>query len=162
MSDETSLPDKSIRIELDSRAVIEAYPQLRELPPSEAQVIMLYAAGMTQKQIAAFLDITQRTVEYVLSKHDITKIIRKGVEMQKLFLANSVGTVMMQAIAEIKKKTDEFQKMPVAQLMNLIRSCVDVQKHLSPPEKEKTDDSADLLTALRESAPKVLDTKPAS
>ena len=137
-------------VELDSFAVIDAYPQLRELPPKEAQVIMLFAAGMKPGQIASFLDIQPKTVDYIIGKHDITKVIRKGVEMQKLFLANSIGTVMMQAMAEIKKKSSQFKDLPVSQLMSLIRNCAEIQKSLNPPEKEKVDETADLINALRE------------
>lgn len=142
----------SSSIELDSFAVIDAYPQLREMPPKEAQVVMLYASGMNQQQIASFLEIGLPTVRGIIDKHDVTKIIRKGMEMQKLFLANSIGTVMISAIAEIKKKTKDFKGMRVQELMSMIRSCVEVQKHLHPPEKEKVDNTAELLNALR--APK--------
>lgn len=132
--------------------IINEYPMLKEMPPQHAEVVLLYASGMTRAAVAAYLGLRESTVGNVLSKYDITKIIRKGVELQKLLLANSIGVIMIQAIADIRNKSKDFKDMSVPTLMNLVRTCVEVQKGLTPPEKSQRDDTKELLEGLRDSS----------
>jgi hypothetical protein len=136
-------------VELDYMSIIDSYPQLRDMPPRDAQIVMLFAAGMTQAGIGQYLNISKSTVTAVLEKYDVSRVIRKSVELQRLLLANSIGSIMVSAITQVRKKVDEFQKMPVAQIVSILKQCVEIQKSLQPSEQVKSDDSKELIERLR-------------
>ena len=115
-------------IDVDMIQALENFPQLKELPPVEAQIIVLYAAGMLPAGISSYLGLSPNTVNTVLEKSKIAEIISKGVEIQKMLLANQIGGIMVAALAEVKKKTKEFKDMPVSSLMKLIESCHSIQE----------------------------------
>ena len=129
-------------IDVDMIQALESFPQLKELPPAEAQIIVLYAAGMLPAGIASYLGLHINTVNTVLEKSKIAEIIAKGVEIQKLLLANQIGGIMVAALAELKKKTREFKDMPVASLIKLIESCHAIQEKVKVKAIQTNDEKA--------------------
>lgn len=136
-------------VDIDLMSVMDSYPMLKELPPQEAMVIMYFALGMTPANIAGTVDVSKQTVLSIIRKHDITKVMRRGLEMQKLFLASALGSITIAAIAEIKKKSSDFAQMSVPSLVQIIKACADVQKTLNPPERQHQSDDQELLSSLR-------------
>ena len=109
-------------VDVDALALIENFPQLKDLPPQEAQIVMLYVAGMTPKAIGQYLDLSPQAVILVLNKHDFTKAMRRGLEMQKLLIANSIGAIMVSSILQIKRRAQEFERLSLPQIMQLVKT----------------------------------------
>ena len=145
----TEVLDRPDLVDIDVSSVIDNYPQLREMPARDAEIVIYYATGMTIVEIGNRVNLSRQTVYDTLKKYDITKVIRRGVEMQKLLLANSIGSIMVSAVQQIKTKHKEMKDMSIHGLMNLIKVCSDVQKHLNPPERRDETTTDDLVQSLK-------------
>jgi two-component system, LuxR family, response regulator FixJ len=80
---------KSLRIEQDERALLVA--RFAELSPRQAEVMLLVAEGLSNKEIAFKLEISPRTVEnyraWVMEKmhaSNLADLVRKVIAMKKV------------------------------------------------------------------------------
>lgn len=135
----------SALVNVDNAAIMETYPQLKEMPKKHAEIILLYAVGMKAKEIADHKGIARQSVYDVIGKYDVAKMIAQGMTLQKLMLASSLGIVMIHAMNQIRGKVGEMSKMGLRDIVSLLQKLVEIQTVLNPPELPKHSETPSAL-----------------
>lgn len=101
----------------------EQYPELKDIPLRDAQIILLASAGIEKTTIAEGMDISRQTVYDVLNKYKITDMIRGGINLQAMLTRAQVGTLMVEAASELMNKKSELKGMNARQLLDVVQKC---------------------------------------
>jgi predicted DNA-binding protein YlxM (UPF0122 family) len=101
----------------------EQYPELRDIPIRDAQIILLASAGIEKTTIAEAMDISRQTVYDILGKYKITDMIRGGVNLQAMLTRAQIGTLMVEAASELMNKKSELKAMNARQLLDVVQKC---------------------------------------
>ena len=99
----------------------EQYPELRDIPIRDAQIILLASAGIEKTTIAEAMDVSRQTVYDILSKHNVTDMIKGGINLQAMLTRAQIGTIMIEAAAELMNKKSELKRMNAKQLLEVVQ-----------------------------------------
>lgn len=118
----------------------EQYPELRDIPIRDAQIILLASAGIEKTTIAEAMDISRQTVYDILSKYKISDMIRGGINLQAMLTRAQIGTIMVEAAAELMNKRSELKQMNARQLLDIVQKCASTvgMIKVSQPEQSNT------------------------
>jgi predicted DNA-binding protein YlxM (UPF0122 family) len=101
----------------------QQFPELKDIPIKEAQVILLCSAGIEKTTVAEAMDISRQTVYDILKRHKVMDMIKGGINLQSMLTRAQVGTIMVEAAAELMNKRGELKKMNASQLLNVVSRC---------------------------------------
>lgn len=101
----------------------EQYPELRDIPIRDAQIILLASAGIEKSTIAEAMDISRQTVYDILGRYKITDMIKGGINLQAMLTRAQIGTIMVEAAAELMNKRGELKQMNARQLLDIVQKC---------------------------------------
>lgn len=101
----------------------EQYPELRDIPIRDAQIILLASAGIEKTTIAEAMDISRQTVYDILGKYKITDMIKGGINLQAMLTRAQIGTLMVEAASELMNKKSELKGMGARQLLDIVQKC---------------------------------------
>jgi len=101
----------------------QQFPELKDIPIREAQVILLCSAGIEKTTVAQAMDISRQTVYDILHRHKVVDMIKGGINLQSMLTRAQVGTIMVEAAAELMNKRGELKKMNASQLLNVVSRC---------------------------------------
>lgn len=128
------------------------YPELRDLPLLEAQVILLASAGIEKTTIADGLDIGRTTVYEILKRNKVYDKIKSGISLQVELTKLSIGEVMVEASALVRMKKGELKGMSLKQLMAVMQQCSSIlstmKVNVDPQKKKELDDEVSAFNAL--------------
>ena len=135
---------------VDQVALLERYPQLKEIPPHHMEIIIMTLAGFGAASIAERAKCSTRTIYNVLDKYDMRAIVEKGVEMQRLLLANQLGSMAVEAMMELKNKIPDLRKMSPTALLNFITGAIELSDMVRPKFNAKKQAESDLVDQLKQ------------
>lgn len=115
----------------------EQYPELKDIPIRDAQIILLASAGIEKTTIAEAMDVSRQTVYDILGKYNITDLIKGGVNLQAMLTRAQIGTIMMEASAELMNKKHELKKMTAKQLLDVVQKCSQTIQGIKVEQNEK-------------------------
>lgn len=131
------------------------FPELKDIPMRDAQIILLSAAGIEKSTIAQGMDISRQTVYDVLGKYKIQELIRGGINLQMMLTRTQVGTILVEASTELMKKKGDLKNMNATQLLNVMSMCTKIVQGMKiekagsqPPESKSSDPMEDLKNAI--------------
>jgi DNA-binding XRE family transcriptional regulator len=101
----------------------QQFPELKDIPIREAQVILLCSAGIEKTTVAEAMDISRQTVYDILKRHKVMDMIKGGINLQSMLTRAQVGTIMVEAASELMNKRGELKKMNASQLLNVVSRC---------------------------------------
>ena len=115
----------------------EQYPELRDIPIRDAQIILLASAGIEKTTIAEAMDVSRQTVYDTLSKHNVTDMIKGGINLQAMLTRAQVGTIMIEAAAELMNKKSELKSMSAKQLLEVVQRCAQTIQSIRVEQVER-------------------------
>ena len=138
-------------VTINKEAVLDQYPQLREMPPNHAEIIMLTAIGMTPTTISEHVGVSRQTVYDVLKKYDVYGIIKQGMDLQKLFLAAQLGSVMVEAITALNSDENlrKIKSMPPSQIIDFASRAAQIIEKLNPRQIEVVKSESSIIKELK-------------
>lgn len=101
----------------------EQYPELKDIPIRDAQIILLASAGIEKTTIAEAMDVSRQTVYDILGKYKITDMIKGGINLQGMLTRAQIGTLMVEAASELMNKKSELKQMNARQLLDIVQKC---------------------------------------
>lgn len=115
----------------------EQYPELRDIPIRDAQIILLASAGIEKTTIAESMDVSRQTVYDVLGKYKVTDMIKGGINLQAMLTRAQIGTIMIEAAAELMNKKSEIKRMNAKQLLEVVQKCAQTIQSIKVSEVEQ-------------------------
>lgn len=115
----------------------EQYPELRDIPIRDAQIILLASAGIEKTTIAESMDVSRQTVYDVLGKYKVTDMIKGGINLQAMLTRAQIGTIMIEAAAELMNKKAEIKRMNAKQLLEVVQKCAQTIQSIKVSEVEQ-------------------------
>jgi predicted DNA-binding protein YlxM (UPF0122 family) len=115
----------------------EQYPELRDIPIRDAQIILLASAGIEKTTIAEAMDVSRQTVYDILSKHNVTDMIKGGINLQAMLTRAQIGTIMIEAAAELMNKKSELKRMNAKQLLEVVQKCAQTIQSIRVEQVER-------------------------
>lgn len=139
------------QITINKEAVLNQYPQLREMPLDHAEIIMLSAIGMTPTTVAERVEVSRQTVYDVLKKYDVYAIIKQGMDLQKLFIASQLGSIMVEAITALNSDENlkRVKSMPPLQMMEFVNKAAQIVEKLNPRPIEVVKSESSIIKELK-------------
>lgn len=101
----------------------QQFPELKDIPLRDAQIILLASAGIEKTTIAEAFDVSRNTVYEVLKRHKVADMIRGGINLQSMLTRAQIGSVMSEAATELMNKRSELKKMNAKQLLDIVQKC---------------------------------------
>lgn len=142
--------DKDSSIVINEPVLLRMYPQLRELPNNHIQIVVLTIAGLSPTTISEIVGVTRPTVYNVLEKYNIKGIISDSIELQRMLLANSIGTLAVEALAALGQKKDAFKAMSPTVLLAFIKDSLGLADAIRPKRTEAAKTPKELIQSLKE------------
>lgn len=137
-------------IQIDEPTLLRTYPQLKALPKDHLQIVILTIAGMGPNAVSDTVGVTRQTVWNVLQKYNIAAIISDSMGLQRMLLANSLGSMAVDALAALTQKRDELKKMSASSLLEFINKCLTMSDTIRPKDSGERKSAKQLLEQLKE------------
>lgn len=138
-------------IKIDEVALLKTYPPLKHIPKDHLQIVVLLLAGMNPTSIEEALDISRQTVYNVIKKYDVQQIIKDSLGIQRMLLANSLGTMAIEALSALVQKREDLKRMTPQMLLSFIQTCLNLSDAIRPKEKIEQKTTEELIDDLSKS-----------
>lgn len=115
----------------------DQYPELRDIPIRDAQIILLASAGIEKTTIAEAMDVSRQTVYDILNKHNVTDMIKGGINLQAMLTRAQIGTIMIEAASEMMNKKSELKQMNAKQLLEVVQKCAQTIQSIRVDQVER-------------------------
>lgn len=142
-------PESESSIAINEPALLHLYPQLRNIPRDHLQIVVYTIAGLTPTAIADAVGVTRPTVYNVIEKYNIKSIINDSIGLQKMLLANSIGTMAVEAMAALALKKGDLKSMSANQLIPFIKECLTLADAIRPKNLEPKKSADELISGLK-------------
>ena len=112
-------------------SALQKYPQLKDMDPRHAAIVLLFAAGLPAPSIAEYCKCSRACVYKVVNQYKVSEDIHEGLELQKLILVSSLGSLAVQAAGNLHAKRDEMNGMNLKQTLGVLTDVMKLIESLN-------------------------------